>query len=64
MINDFNAIPYHCAWLLNIGLNAEVYLYDLKICNTDYRYVTDSIFRQSRLSDILSRDRPCRINGF
>ena len=24
MINDFNAIPCHCARLLNIGLNTEV----------------------------------------
>jgi len=53
-----------CARLLNIGLNMEAYLYDLKICDTNYRHVTDSIFRPSHLSDILSSDRPCRINGF
>ena len=86
MINGFNAIPYHCTQLLNIGLNTEVkvtcyqihfygcrinnraicriaingycvlflfhttaYLYDLKICDTDYQYVTDLIFQHSRL---------------
>ena len=106
MITGFNAIPYHCARLLHIGLNTEVkvtsyqihfygcqnnkrasektpschwgsngccilivlqttaYLYDLKLCDTHYHYVTDSVFRHSRLSDILSCDRPCRINGF
>jgi len=53
-----------CTLLLNISLNTEVYLYDLKMGDTDYRYVTDSIFWHSRLSDILSCDKPCRINGF
>ena len=57
MIDSFHAVPYHCVWLLNIGLNTEIYLYDLKMCDTDYRYVTDSIFRHSRLSDILSCDK-------
>ena len=52
----------HCAWLLNIGLNIEVYLYDIKMCDTDYQYVTDSIFWHSRLSDILSSDKHRRIN--
>ena len=64
MINGFNAIPYHCAWLLNIGLNMEVYLDDLEMCDTDYRHVTDSIFQHSCLSDILSCDKPRQINGF
>ena len=34
------------------------------MCDTDYWYVTDSIFRHSRLSDTLSCDKSCRINGF
>jgi len=50
MINDFNGIPYHSPRLLNIDLNTEVYLYDLKMYDRDYRHVTDSIFRHSRLS--------------
>jgi len=53
-----------CAQLLNVGLHTEVYLYDIKMCDRDYRYVMNSIFRHSRLSDILSCDKPCRINGF
>ena len=72
---------YHslsCTRLLNIGLNTEVYLHDLKkdslgilsekknhnlkMCDTDYWYVTDSIFRHSRVSDILSCDESFRIN--
>ena len=60
-------LPSHSvsfARLLNIGLNPKVYLYDFIMGDTDYRYVTDSIFRHSRLSDILSCDIPCRINGF
>jgi len=38
---------------LNFGLNTDVYLYDLKMCDTDYRYVIDSIIILS-LSHILS----------
>jgi len=34
------------------------------MCNTDYCYVTDSIFRHLHLSNILSCDKPCQINGF
>ena len=52
------------ARLLNIGLNTEVYLYGLKMRDTAYRHVTDSIVWHSHLSDILSCDKPCRINGF
>jgi len=53
-----------CARLLNIGLNAEIYFPVLKMCDPDYLYVTDLIFRHSRLSEILSCDKLCRINGF
>ena len=52
-------VPYY-----NFLLHTTECLYDLKMCDTDYRYVTDSIFRHSRLSDILSCDKPCRINWF
>jgi hypothetical protein len=40
------------------------YLYDLKMCDADYQYVKDLTLRQSRLSDILSCNKPDRINGF
>ena len=43
-----------CARLLNIGLNTEVYLYDLKMCDTDYWYAMDWIFQNSHLSKILN----------
>ena len=44
-------LPFHsisCALLVNISLITEVHLYDLKVYDRDYRYVTDSIFRHSR----------------
>ena len=41
MIDGFNA------HLLNSGLNTEVNLF-FKVCDTDYRHVTDSRFRHSR----------------
>jgi len=53
-------LPCHsisCARLLNISLNTEVYIYDLKMCDRDHRYVMDSIFWLSCLSDILSCDK-------
>ena len=48
----------------DVILHYDSVMIDLKMCDTDYRYVTDLIFRHSRLSDILSCDKPCRINGF
>ena len=46
-----------------INKHQTAYLYDLKMRDSHYRYVTYSIFRHSRLSKILSCDKPCRING-
>jgi len=53
-------------WMLRIIflLHTATCLCNLQMCDTDYRYVTDSIFRHSVLSDILSCDKPCRINEF
>jgi len=42
-----------CAQLLNFGLNTDVYLYDFKMCDTDYRYVTDSIIIFSFIPHII-----------
>ena len=42
-----------CLRLLNFGLNMDIYLYDLKMCDTDYRYVVDSIIIFSFIPHII-----------
>ena len=52
--------------IIEYFFNTEVYLYDLKIYDTDYWYVTDLIFWHSRLSTTktLSGDKPYQINRY